>query len=72
MSCGILPVKILKYPHVFDDDVLDNIKTWLIEENIDSNDDCIWKHVFGEDKPTESEMLTTYATGLLALALARY
>ncbi|URE16757.1 LisH [Musa troglodytarum] len=58
------------YPHVFDDDVLDNIKTWLMEENIDSNDDCIWKHVFGEDKPTESEMLTTYATGLLALALA--
>ncbi|CAL9174091.1 unnamed protein product [Musa hybrid cultivar] len=57
------------YPHVFDDAVLDNIKIWVNEDTPVYDDDSIWKHELGEDKPTDSEMLRTYATGLLALSL---
>ncbi|XP_042461154.1 DDB1- and CUL4-associated factor homolog 1-like [Zingiber officinale] len=57
------------YPHVFDDVVLDNIKTWLTDDNLVSSDGCRQKGGFGDDTPTESELLTTYATGLLAIAL---
>lgn len=57
------------YPQVFDDVVLDNIKTWLTEDNLVTSDGCIQKGGLGDDTPTESELLTTYATGLLAIAL---
>lgn len=60
-----------QYPHVFDDAVLDNIKIWVNEDTPVYDDDSIWKHELGEDKPTDSEMLRTYATGLLALSLPR-
>lgn len=62
----------MKYPQVFDDVVLDNIKTWLTEDNLVTSDGCIQKGGLGDDTPTESELLTTYATGLLAIALGRY
>ncbi|WOL03551.1 DDB1- and CUL4-associated factor [Canna indica] len=58
------------YPHVFDDSVVDNVKSWVTEDNLMSNDDRIWKHELGENKPTDTEMLKTYVTGLLALSLA--
>ncbi|KAJ6803246.1 DDB1- and CUL4-associated factor-like protein 1 [Iris pallida] len=59
------------FPHIFDDTVLDNIKTWVMEDTIkDSGNDCDWKREFGVNKPTDSEMLKTYACGLLAVSLA--
>ncbi|XP_042434385.1 DDB1- and CUL4-associated factor homolog 1-like isoform X1 [Zingiber officinale] len=58
------------YPHVFEDAVLDNVKSWVIMDMVVSDDNCIWKRELGEDKPTDSEMLRTYSTGLLALSLA--
>ncbi|KAJ6798378.1 DDB1- and CUL4-associated factor-like protein 1 [Iris pallida] len=59
------------FPHIFDDTVLDNIKTWVMEDTVkDSGNECDWKHEFGVNKPTDSEMLKTYACGLLALSLA--
>lgn len=51
--------------------MLDNVKSWVTMDMVVSDDNCIWKHELGEDKPTDSEMLRTYSTGLLALSLAR-
>jgi len=52
---------------------VDNIKTWVKEDSIKvSCDECDWKHELGDNKPTDSEMLRTYATGLLAISLAGY
>ncbi|KAG0453478.1 hypothetical protein HPP92_024782 [Vanilla planifolia] len=59
------------YPHVFDATVLDNFKTWVMEDSIEpSAVACNWKHELGRSKPTDFEMLKTYATGLLAMSLA--
>ncbi|XP_008783406.2 DDB1- and CUL4-associated factor homolog 1-like [Phoenix dactylifera] len=57
------------YPHVFDDAVLDNIKSWVMEDPLISGDEYNWKQELGSNKPTDSEMLRTYATGLLAISL---
>ncbi|KAG1328037.1 DDB1- and CUL4-associated factor [Cocos nucifera] len=57
------------YPHVFDDAVLDNIKTWVMEDPVISGDEYNWRQELGSNKPTDSEMLRTYATGLLAISL---
>lgn len=35
-----------------------------------SADVCNWKRELGRNKPTDFEMLKTYATGLLAMSLA--
>lgn len=43
-----------------------------MEDNLVSSDGCRQKGGFGDDTPTESELLTIYATGLLAIALVRY
>ncbi|KFK29704.1 hypothetical protein AALP_AA7G168200 [Arabis alpina] len=52
------------YPHVFDDAVTDNFKKWVMEESVKFP---------GEDsarkEASDSEMLKTYSTGLLALSL---
>ncbi|WVZ87815.1 hypothetical protein U9M48_034392 [Paspalum notatum var. saurae] len=58
-----------QYPHAFDDSIIDNIKKWVTEDAEASNE-CEWKYL-GTNKPTDAEMLTTYAIGLLAMALCR-
>ncbi|GER39787.1 DDB1- and CUL4-associated factor homolog 1 [Striga asiatica] len=59
------------YPHVFDDDVLANIRGWVMEEiPRSSGEDRNWKHDTGKRKASDSEMLRSYATGLLAVCLA--
>lgn len=35
-------------------------------------DQCNWKSELGQNKPTDSEMLKTYSTGLLAMSLTGY
>lgn len=59
------------YSHVFDDTVLDNFKCWVVEDILEGSADvCNWKRELGRNKPTDFEMLKTYATGLLAMSLA--
>ncbi|XP_073288049.1 DDB1- and CUL4-associated factor homolog 1-like [Primulina huaijiensis] len=59
------------YPHVFEDDVLKNIRDWVINEiPRASADDRNWKLETGKRKTPDSEMLRTYSTGLLAVSLA--
>lgn len=59
------------YPHIFDDAVLDNIKTWVTEDSTNfSCEEYDLKHELGGEKPSDSEMLRTYATGLLSISLA--
>ncbi|KAJ4962876.1 hypothetical protein NE237_022815 [Protea cynaroides] len=59
------------YPHVFEDAVLENIKSWVLDDSARSfGDECYRRHDSGSETPTDSEMLRTYATGLLALCLA--
>lgn len=66
-------LKFLQYSHVFDDTVLDNFKCWVVEDILEgSTDVCNWKRELGKNKPTDFEMLKTYATGLLATSLAGY
>lgn len=62
-----------KYPHVFEENVLDNIKGWVLNdasrsscEDSNLNNDC------GQRKSSDAEMLKTYSTGILALCLAGY
>ncbi|KAK1376493.1 hypothetical protein POM88_032686 [Heracleum sosnowskyi] len=59
------------YPHAFEENVLDNIKGWVLNdpsrsscEDPNLNTDC------GQRKSSDVEMLKTYSTGLLALCLA--
>ncbi|KAK8970638.1 hypothetical protein KSP40_PGU006777 [Platanthera guangdongensis] len=59
------------YPHVFDDTVVDNLKSWVVEDILNGSADvCNWKRELGRSKPTDFELLKTYATGLLAMSLA--
>ncbi|KAK6137162.1 hypothetical protein DH2020_029087 [Rehmannia glutinosa] len=59
------------YPHVFEDDVLANIRGWVMEEiPRSSGEDHNWKHDMGKRKTSDSDMLRTYSTGLLAVCLA--
>lgn len=68
-----LYVFFLQYSHVFDDSVLDNFKCWVVEDVLEGSADvCSWKRELGKNKPTDFEMLKTYATGLLAMSLAGY
>ncbi|KAG7545517.1 LIS1 homology motif [Arabidopsis suecica] len=53
------------YPHVFDDAVMENFKNWVMEEAVKfPGEDS------GGKEASDSEMLKTYSTGLLALSLA--
>ncbi|GFP81592.1 ddb1- and cul4-associated factor homolog 1 [Phtheirospermum japonicum] len=59
------------YPHVFEDAVLANIRGWVMDEiPRSSGEDHNWKHDTGKRKTSDSEMLRTYSTGLLAVCLA--
>ncbi|XP_062227245.1 DDB1- and CUL4-associated factor homolog 1-like isoform X2 [Phragmites australis] len=56
-----------QYPHAFEDSIIENIKSWVTEDAGASNE-CEWKYL-RRNKPTDAEMLRTYAIGLLAMAL---
>ncbi|PHU29032.1 DDB1- and CUL4-associated factor -like protein 1 [Capsicum chinense] len=59
------------YPHVFEDPVLENLKSWSMDDTTSlSGDDHYWKHESGDRRSSDSEMLKTYSTGLLAVCLA--
>ncbi|XP_068662082.1 DDB1- and CUL4-associated factor homolog 1-like isoform X2 [Aristolochia californica] len=59
------------FPHPFEDAVLENIKHWVMDDVVRiSGDETNWKLKLGRDKSTDSEILRTYATGLLSIALA--
>lgn len=50
--------------------VLENIKRWVIDDPLELlKDEVDWKVILGGNKPTNGEMLRTYATGLLCIAL---
>ncbi|KAL5216739.1 hypothetical protein ABZP36_008140 [Zizania latifolia] len=57
-----------QYPHAFEDAIVENIKNWVTEDAGASNE-CEWKHLGKDNKPTDADMLRTYAIGLLAMAL---
>ncbi|XP_068659133.1 DDB1- and CUL4-associated factor homolog 1-like [Aristolochia californica] len=59
------------FPHAFEDGVLENIKHWVMNDVVRiSGAETNWKLEMGRNKPTDAEMLRTYATGLLSIALA--
>lgn len=59
------------YPIVFEDDVLESIKRWVMDDTIRvSIDECNGKSKSRRNKPMDSEMMRTYATGILAASLA--
>ncbi|MQL76983.1 hypothetical protein Taro_009397 [Colocasia esculenta] len=58
------------YPPVFEDSVLDNIKSWVMDDiAVIPGDESNWKDL-GRNMSTDSEMLKAYSTGLLAISLA--
>ncbi|XP_006653918.1 DDB1- and CUL4-associated factor homolog 1 [Oryza brachyantha] len=57
-----------QYPHAFEDAIIENIKKWVTEDGGPSNE-CELKHLGRNNKPTDADMLRTYAIGLLAMAL---
>lgn len=63
----------VQYPHVFEEPVVDNVKSWVIDDNMrPSGEDRSCKHDLGKKGASASEMLKAYSTGLLALCLAGY
>ncbi|CAL5439733.1 unnamed protein product [Camellia sinensis] len=58
------------YPHVFEETVLENLKGWVMDETTRPVEDHNWKHELGRKKSSDSEMLRTYSTGLLAVCLS--
>jgi hypothetical protein len=69
-----LLVLCVQYPHVFEEEVLANIKRWVIEDTLKD----VAASRASRSKSTKDadaadrEMLRTYATGLLAVALGGY
>ncbi|KAA8521008.1 hypothetical protein F0562_011704 [Nyssa sinensis] len=59
------------YPHVFEETVSENIKGWVMDDTTRfTGEEHNWKHEVGRRKSSDSEMLRTYSTGLLAVYLA--
>lgn len=66
-------VNFIQYPHVFEEPVVDNVKNWVMDETARlSCEDRHLKHDMSRKEASDSEMLKTYATGLLAVCLAGY
>ncbi|KAM5566240.1 DDB1- and CUL4-associated factor [Rosa sericea] len=66
LSCSLT----LIYPHVFEEDVLEKIKDWVMDETSSvSVEYQNWKHDLGGKEVSDFEMLKTYSTGLLAVCL---
>lgn len=61
----------MQYPHVFEETVLDNLKGWVMDGTLRSEDPK-GKNGSGVREASDSEMLKTYSTGLLAVCLAGY
>ncbi|XP_031373868.1 DDB1- and CUL4-associated factor homolog 1-like isoform X2 [Punica granatum] len=58
------------YPHVFEEPVLENIKSWVMDEVTRfSGEESNWKLESGRKEVSDHQMLKTYSTGLLAVAL---
>ncbi|KAJ6329765.1 hypothetical protein OIU76_008569 [Salix suchowensis] len=67
MTCSLTWI----YPHVFEDPVMENIKAWVMDEATRfPGEDRNWKHDMERKEGSDSEMLKTYSTGLLAVGLA--
>ncbi|XP_050366514.1 DDB1- and CUL4-associated factor homolog 1 [Argentina anserina] len=67
LSCSVNVI----YPPVFEEDVLEKIKEWVMDEtpNVSvEHQNC--KHDLGGKEVSDFQMLKTYSTGLLALCLA--
>lgn len=63
---------MLQY-HGFEDGVLENIKARVVDETASfSGEGHYWKHEGGRKEASDSEMLKTYSTGLLAVCLTGY
>nr|XP_043627546.1 DDB1- and CUL4-associated factor homolog 1 [Erigeron canadensis] len=59
------------YPHVFEETVLAKIKGWVMDgATRSSTEDCKGMNGSGVRPSSDSEMLKTYSTGLLAVCLA--
>ncbi|KAL2346826.1 hypothetical protein Fmac_000826 [Flemingia macrophylla] len=58
------------YPHVFEEPVMENIKNWVMDDNtrLPAEEQNL-KHNPGRTEASDSEMLKTYSTGLLAVCL---
>lgn len=63
----------MQYPHDIEGVVLENIKRWAMEDMIKSSgEECHSKVEAAGQEASDAEMLKTYATGLLPLALNGY
>ncbi|CAA3000192.1 Hypothetical predicted protein [Olea europaea subsp. europaea] len=63
---------LIQCPHVFEEDVFDNIKGWVMDESPGTSvEDHNWKHESRKRKTLDSEMLCTYSTGLLATSIGQ-
>lgn len=59
--------------HGFEEAVLENIKDRVMDETASfSGEDHNLKHEVGRKEASDSEMLRTYSTGLLAVCLTGY
>eukprot|EP00268_Persea_americana_P023990 TRINITY_DN2349_c0_g1_i1.p1 TRINITY_DN2349_c0_g1~~TRINITY_DN2349_c0_g1_i1.p1 ORF type:complete len:1971 (-),score=467.70 TRINITY_DN2349_c0_g1_i1:409-6321(-) len=59
------------YPIAFEDEVLESIKRWVLDDTARaSGDECNGRLKWNKNKPTDTEMMRTYATGILAASLA--
>ncbi|XP_057434580.1 DDB1- and CUL4-associated factor homolog 1-like [Lotus japonicus] len=54
------------YPHVFEESVVENIKNWVMDDNLRFSGE---EQNHGGREASDSEMLKTYSTGLLAVCL---
>lgn len=57
----------VQHPYIFDDAVTENFKKWVLEEAVKFPGEHS-----GSSEASDSEMLKTYSTGLLAHSLTRY
>ncbi|KAF8097533.1 hypothetical protein N665_0286s0042 [Sinapis alba] len=60
MNCSLTSM----YPYVFDDDVTDNFKNWVLDEAVKFPGEHS-----GSKEASDAVMLKTYSTGLLAISL---
>ncbi|KAE9603737.1 hypothetical protein Lal_00002461 [Lupinus albus] len=66
LSCSLSWI----YPHVFEEPVIENIRDWVMDDNASvSAEDQSMKHHPRKREVSDSEMLKTYSTGLLAVCL---
>ncbi|XP_019415003.1 PREDICTED: DDB1- and CUL4-associated factor homolog 1-like isoform X1 [Lupinus angustifolius] len=66
LSCSLSWI----YPHVFEEPVIENIRDWVVNDNARvSAEDQSMKHHPRKKEVSDSEMLKTYSTGLLAVCL---